>query len=84
MCLLDVQKVLPSISADQSETNVKFVYSNNWFNLKLVDIDDTAVCSVQIELDQLFQEGTVCPVSSDPFYIASLLYKLGHYLIDIL
>ena len=27
---------------------------------------------------------TVCPVSSDPFYIASLLYKMGHYFLDIL
>ena len=27
---------------------------------------------------------TVCPVSSDPFYIASFLYKMGHYLLDIL
>ena len=27
---------------------------------------------------------TVCPVSSDPFHIASLLYKMGHYFLDIL
>ena len=27
---------------------------------------------------------TVCPGSSDPFYIASLLYKMGHYFLDIL
>ena len=27
---------------------------------------------------------TVCPRSSDPFYIASLLYKMGHYFLDIL
>ena len=27
---------------------------------------------------------TVCPWSSDPFYIASLLYKMGHYFLDIL
>ena len=26
---------------------------------------------------------TVCPGSSDPFYIASLLYKMGHYFLDI-
>ena len=27
---------------------------------------------------------TVCPGSSDPFYIASILYKIGHYFLDIL
>ena len=27
---------------------------------------------------------TVCAGSSDPFYIASLLYKLGRYFLDIL
>ena len=27
---------------------------------------------------------TVCSGSSDPFYIASLLYKMGHYFLDIL
>ena len=27
---------------------------------------------------------TVCPGSSDPFYIASLLYKMGHYFLDML
>ena len=27
---------------------------------------------------------TVCPGSSYPFYIASLLYKMGHYFLDIL
>ena len=27
---------------------------------------------------------TVCPGSSDPFYIASLLFKMGHYFLDIL
>ena len=27
---------------------------------------------------------TVCPGSSDPFYIASLLQKMGHYFLDIL
>ena len=27
---------------------------------------------------------TVCPGSSDPFYIASLLYKMGYYFLDIL
>ena len=27
---------------------------------------------------------TVCPGSSDSFYIASLLYKMGHYFLDIL
>ena len=27
---------------------------------------------------------TVCPGSSDPFDIASLLYKMGHYFLDIL
>ena len=26
----------------------------------------------------------MCPGSSDPFYIASLLYKMGHYFLDIL
>ena len=26
--------------------------------------------------------GTVCPESSDPFYIASLLYKMGHYFLE--
>ena len=27
---------------------------------------------------------TVCPKSSGPFYIASFLYKMGHYFLDIL
>jgi len=27
---------------------------------------------------------TVCPRFSDPFHIASLLYKMGHYFLDIL
>ena len=27
---------------------------------------------------------TVCPGSSELFYIASLLYKMGHYFLDIL
>ena len=27
---------------------------------------------------------TVCPGSSDPFYIASLLNNMGHYFLDIL
>ena len=27
---------------------------------------------------------TVCPEGSDTFYIASLLYKMGHYFLDIL
>ena len=27
---------------------------------------------------------TVFPGSSDPFYIASLLYEFGHYFLDIL
>ena len=27
---------------------------------------------------------TVCPGSSGPFYKASLLYKMGHYFLDIL
>ena len=27
---------------------------------------------------------TVCPGSSNPFYIASLLYKMGRYFLDIL
>ena len=27
---------------------------------------------------------TVCPGSSDPFYIASLHYKMDHYFLDIL
>ena len=27
---------------------------------------------------------TVCPGSSDPFNIASSLYKMGHYFLDIL
>ena len=27
---------------------------------------------------------TVCPGSSDPFYIACLLYTMGHYFMDIL
>ena len=27
---------------------------------------------------------TVCPGSSDPFYIAGLLYNMGHYFLDIL
>ena len=27
---------------------------------------------------------TVCPGSSDPFYIANLLYKMGHYFLNIL
>ena len=26
----------------------------------------------------------MCPGSTDPFYIASLLYKMGHYFLDIL
>ena len=42
--------------------------------------------------EEIFQEEsklihiyiTVCPGSSDPFYIASLLYKLGHYFLEIL
>ena len=29
-------------------------------------------------------DSTVCPGSSDPFYISSLLYKMGHYFLDIL
>ena len=29
-------------------------------------------------------QNTVCPGSSNPFYIASLLYKMGHYFLDIL
>ena len=32
----------------------------------------------------LYMIHTVCPVSSDPFYLASLLYKMGHYFLDIL
>ena len=27
--------------------------------------------------------GTVCPRSIDPFYICTLLYKMGHYFLDI-
>ena len=27
---------------------------------------------------------TVCPGSSNPFYMGSLLYKMGHYFLDIL
>ena len=27
-------------------------------------------------------EPTVCPGSSDPFYIVSQLYKMGHYFLD--
>ena len=30
-----------------------------------------------------YLECTVCPGSSDPFYRASLLYKKGHYFLDI-
>ena len=26
---------------------------------------------------------TVCPGSSDPFYIVRILYKMGHYFLDI-
>ena len=26
----------------------------------------------------------MCPGSSEPFYIASLLYKIGHYFLNIL
>ena len=26
--------------------------------------------------------GTVCPGSSDPFYMSKLLYKMGHYFLD--
>ena len=32
----------------------------------------------------IFSDFTVCPGSSDPFYIANLLYKIGHYFLDIL
>ena len=34
--------------------------------------------------DSLYSSSTVCSGSSDPFYIASLLYKLGHYFLEIL
>ena len=27
-------------------------------------------------------DGTVCPRSSDPFYIVKLLYEMGHYFLD--
>ena len=32
----------------------------------------------------MFNNDAVCPGSSDPFYIVSLLYKMGHYFLDIL
>ena len=28
------------------------------------------------------QIATICPISSDPFYIVTLLYKMGHYFLD--
>ena len=33
---------------------------------------------------RIYTTHTVCPESSDLFYIASLLYKMGHYFLDIL
>ena len=39
---------------------------------------------MQERVKLLFINDTVCPGSSDPFYIASLLYKMGHYFLDIL
>ena len=35
-------------------------------------------------VQEVITHSTVCPGSSDPFYIASLLYKMGHYCLDIL
>ena len=26
---------------------------------------------------------TVCPISRDPFFFSNLLYKMGHYFLDI-
>ena len=40
----------------------------------------TAVC--QKSAVEFCKKVTVCPVSSDPFYIASLLYEMGHYFLD--
>ena len=33
---------------------------------------------------RLSDVATVCPGNSDPLYIASLLNKMGHYLLEIL
>ena len=42
--------------------------------------------TISIHLVELFSVYvyTVCPGSSDPLYITSLLYKMGHYFLDIL
>ena len=53
---------------------------------------ERGICPVRIHIKKtgkfriLFNQKswiTVCPGSSDTFYIASLLYKRGHYFLDI-
>ena len=40
--------------------------------------------SLYIKRPSLLPGHAVCPGSSDPFYIASLIYKMDHYFLDIL
>ena len=57
----------------------------NKIDFPLFDLYIYFMYIIERKKDSLFsgRHYTVCPGSSDPFYIASLLYKMGHYFLDI-
>ena len=41
-----------------------------------------SICVNTQFLEKPFLFSTVCPTSSDPYYIMKILYKMGHYFLD--
>ena len=54
-----------------------FLYRNSLYIFDRQDFMDTQYFTV------IFLNATICPRSRDPFYICKLLYKMGHYFLDI-
>ena len=63
-----------------------FILKNRWFLLKHADFGSTVYMLGLGTIERYYEffVYTVCPGSSDPFYIGRLLYKMGHYFLDIL
>ena len=74
-----MQSMQTALSNLQQDKSIQYVY-------QYCAIQDTLVTTSPLTLLYRGHSDitTVCPGSSDPFYIACQLYKLGHYFLDIL
>ena len=80
---------------EKTMIKVKKGYFWHWYYLVLISYRLHVISHINVINVEHFREGvppshpavgqyTICPRSSDPFYIVIILHKMGHYFLNIL